>query len=175
MSPVHDIQKRKPCDTKLAPNVGPMVARYSEYPVTPSYTSIISTSTQHLTVWPRVEWKVLCFPKKLTATSWLWVDWSAMTYGSPNRDLRRVYLWPLERLDPGRFKPPGSRRLAWGWEKQARKLLIRWEHLLAHSDLRKMFLIKHQIKLTDRKAHQQEVLDIDAICKLHSPWASAVV
>ena len=80
-------------------------------------------------------------------------------------------------------------------QKQARELLLKWEHLFAHSnlDLGKTALIKHKIQLTDRtpfkecyqcilphmyndmRAHIQEMLDIGAICKSHSHWASAVV
>ena len=79
--------------------------------------------------------------------------------------------------------------------KQARELLVKSEHLFACSDLDlgKTFLIKHCIKLTDRttfkehyyqsslhmyedvKAHIQEMLDISAIWKLYSLWASTVV
>ena len=80
-------------------------------------------------------------------------------------------------------------------QKQARELLLKWEHLFAHSnlDLGKTALTKHKIKLTDQtpfkehyrhipthmyddvRAHIQEMLDISAIHWLHSPWASAVV
>ena len=80
-------------------------------------------------------------------------------------------------------------------QKQARELLLKWEHLFAHSDLDlgKTALIKHKIQLTDQtpfkghyqcilphmyddmRAHIQEMLDIGAICKLHSLWASTVV
>ena len=80
-------------------------------------------------------------------------------------------------------------------QKQARELLLKWEHLFVHSDLHlsKTSLIKHKIELTDQtpfkehyqhippnmyddvRTHIQEMLDIGAICKLHSPWASTVV
>ena len=52
-------------------------------------------------------------------------------------------------------------------QKQARKLLLRWEYLFACSnpDLGKTALIKHKI----------EVMDWSAIWKSHSPWASAVL
>ena len=80
-------------------------------------------------------------------------------------------------------------------QMQARELLTRWGHLFAYSDLDmgKTSLIKHQIKLTewtpfkecywqithhiydDMKAHLQEMLDIGAIWKSGSPWASTVV
>ena len=80
-------------------------------------------------------------------------------------------------------------------QKQAREMLLKWEHLFAHSDLDlgKTALIKHKIQLTDQtpfkecywcipphmyedvRAHIQEMLDIGAICRLHSLWASAVV
>ena len=80
-------------------------------------------------------------------------------------------------------------------QEQTRKLLLKWKRLFAHSDLDlgKASLIKHQIELTDLtpfkehyqdilphmynevKGHLQEMLDIGAIRKSHSPWASMVV
>ena len=80
-------------------------------------------------------------------------------------------------------------------QKQAREQLLKWEHLFAHSDLDlgKTALMKQKIELTDKmplkehyqhipphmyddvRAHIQEMLDISAIHKLHSLWASTVV
>ena len=80
-------------------------------------------------------------------------------------------------------------------QEQARELLLKWEHLFTcnNVDLAKTALIKHKIRLTDQtpfkeryrhilphmyddmRAHIQEMLDIGAICKSHSLWASAVV
>ena len=80
-------------------------------------------------------------------------------------------------------------------QKWARELLLKWEHLFVHCnlDLGKTVLIKHKIRLTeqmpfkehyrqipphmynDMRAHIQEMLDIGAIHKSHSLWASAVV
>ena len=80
-------------------------------------------------------------------------------------------------------------------QKQPRELLLKWEHLFACNDLDlgKTALIKHKIRLTDQtpfkeryrhippimydnmRAHIQEMLDIGAIHKSHSQWASAVV
>ena len=98
--------------------------------------------------------------------------------------------WVLEALDlQGQKEWPESE------QKQARELLLKWEHPFAHNDLDlgKAALIKHKIRLTDQtpfkeryrcipphmyndvRAHIQEMLDIGAICKLHSLWASAVV
>ena len=73
-------------------------------------------------------------------------------------------------------------------QKQARELLLKWEHLFAcnNLDLGKTALIKHKIRLTDQTpfkeryrcipphmyndmiAHIQEMLDIGAIHKSHS-------
>ena len=96
----------------------------------------------------------------------------------------------MEAVDPqGLTEWPESE------QRQARDLLLKWEHLFAHSDLdlSKTALMKHKIQLTDQRplkehywhipphivdnvrAHIQEILDIGAICKLHSPWASTVV
>ena len=98
--------------------------------------------------------------------------------------------WVLEALDlQGQKECPESE------QKQARELLLKWEHLFAHSnlDLGKTTLIKHKIRLMeetpfkeryrhipphmyeDMRAHIQEMLDIGAIRKLHSLWVSAVV
>ena len=98
--------------------------------------------------------------------------------------------WVLEALDlQGLQEWPESE------QKQARELLLKWEHLFVQNDLDlgKTALIKHKIRLTnqtpfkeryrcipphmydDMRAHIQEMLDIGAICKSHSPWASAVV
>ena len=98
--------------------------------------------------------------------------------------------WDLEALDlQGLTEWPESE------QEQAGELLLKWEHLFAHSDLHlgKTTLIKHKIQLMDQtpfkehyqhipphmyndvRSHIQEMLDISAICKLHSLWASAVV
>ena len=98
--------------------------------------------------------------------------------------------WVLEALDLQSLKEwPESE------QKQARELLLKWEHLFAcnNLDLGKTALIKHKIRLMEQtpfkeryrcipphmyddvRAHIQETLDIGAICKSHSLWASAVV
>ena len=98
--------------------------------------------------------------------------------------------WVLEALDLQGLKEwPESE------QKQARELLLKWEHLFAHSnlDLGKTALIKHKIRLTEQtpfkeryrcipphmyddvRAHIQEMLDIGAIHKSHSLWVSAVM
>ena len=98
--------------------------------------------------------------------------------------------WVLEALD---FQ--GLKEWSESEQKQARELLLKWEHLFTHSDLDlgKTALTKHKIMLTDQthfkehyrcipphmyddvRAHIQKMLDIGAICQSHSPWASAVV
>ena len=80
-------------------------------------------------------------------------------------------------------------------QERASELLLKWEHQFAHSDLDlgKTSLIKHWIELMDPtpfkehywhipphmyddvKAHLQKMLDIGAIRKSHSLWASVVV
>ena len=98
--------------------------------------------------------------------------------------------WVLEALDLQGLKEwPESE------QKQARELLLKWEHLFACNDLDrgKTALIKHKIRLIDQtpfkeryrcipphmydnvSTHIQEMLDIGAIHKSHSLWASAVV
>ena len=98
--------------------------------------------------------------------------------------------WVLEALDLQGLEEWPELEQKW-----ARELLLKWEHLFAHSnlDLGKTALIKHKIRLTEQtpfkeryrcihphmygdvRAHIQEMLDIVAIRKSHSPWASAVV
>ena len=94
----------------------------------------------------------------------------------------------------GSWRPCTSKASKNG-QKQARELLLKWEHLFACSnlDLGKTALIKHKIEVTDWmpfiecywcipphmydniSTHIQEMMDIAAIWKSHSPWASAVV
>ena len=86
--------------------------------------------------------------------------------------------WVLEALDL-----QGLREWPESEQKQARELLLKWEHLFSHSnlDLGKTALTKHKITLTnqtpfkehyrcipphmydDVRAHIQEMLDIGAI------------
>ena len=98
--------------------------------------------------------------------------------------------WVLEALDLQGLKECPELE-----QKQARELLLKWEHLFTHSDLDlgKTALIKHKIRLTEQtpfkeryrcipphmyedvRAHIQEMLDIGVIHKSHSLWVSAVV
>ena len=98
--------------------------------------------------------------------------------------------WVLEALDLQGLEEWPELEQKW-----ARKLLLKWEHLFVCSDLDlgKTALIKHKIRLTEQtpfkeryrcipphmyedvRAHIQGMLDIGAIHKSHSPWASAVV
>ena len=117
------------------------------------------------------------------------------TGGPPDREFGGVHQqppkgWILEALDlQGLGEWPILE------QGQARELLIKWEYLFAHSDLDlgRTALIKHKIEVTDlmpfkehyqhipphmcddMKSHLQEMLEIGAIKKSHSPWASAVV
>ena len=98
--------------------------------------------------------------------------------------------WVLEALDLQGLKEwPRSE------QQQARELLLKWEHLFSCVDLDwgKTALIKHKIEVMDQmpfkehyqhipphmydyvRAHIQEMLDIGAIHKSNSPWASAVI
>ena len=112
------------------------------------------------------------------------------TRTTENKNVNTPKGWVLEALDLQGLKEwPESE------QKQARELLLKWEQLFAQNDLDlgKTTLIKHKIRLTDQtpfkeryrcipshmdddmRAHIQEMLDIGAILKSHSPWASAVV
>ena len=93
------------------------------------------------------------------------------------------------------FDLQGLKEWAKPEQKQARELLFKWQHMFVHSDLHlgKTVLIKHKIVVMDLmpfkecyqctpphiydnvRAHIQEMLDIGAIWKPHSPWASTVV
>ena len=103
------------------------------------------------------------------------------TGSPPNQDFQRIQSqkgWVLEALDfQGLKEWPKSE------QKQARELLLKWEHLFACSDLdlSKTALIKHKIEIMDwmpfkkhywcipphmynnMRAHIQEMLDIGAI------------
>ena len=99
------------------------------------------------------------------------------------------------RMDHGSIKSPGLGEWPQAEQVQARELLLKWEHLFACHKLGlcKTSMVMHQIKLTDLtpikdhyqcipphmyddvKARLQEMLDIGAIRKSQSPWASMVV
>ena len=143
------------------------------------------------TTWVPVPWK---YPQKPwldrlflpTKYHW-WSTWPGLLKETNNQASK---VWVLEALNlQGLIECPESK------QKQARELLLKWEHLFAHSDLHlaKTALIKHKIQLTDQtpfkdhywhipphmydnmRVHIQEMLDISAIHKSHSPWASTVV
>ena len=80
-------------------------------------------------------------------------------------------------------------------QQEAHDIAIEYGFMFALNDLDlgKTSIVKHEIKLSDYtpfkeryckipphqyeevKKHLQEMLEIGAICKSHSPWASAVV
>ena len=113
-----------------------------------------------------------------------------LTRTTNDKNVNTPKVWVLEALDLQGLKEWPELE-----QKQARELLLKWEHLFMQNDLDlgKTALIKHKIRLTnqtpfkeryrcipphmydDVRAHIQEMLDIGAICKSHSLWASAVV
>ena len=94
--------------------------------------------------------------------------------------------WVLEALDLQDLREWPEPEL-----EQARELLLKWEHLFAHSDLDlgKTALIKHKIEVTDQTPFKERYQYIPphmynnlrahgasgAIWRSHSPWASSVV
>ena len=99
-------------------------------------------------------------------------------------------------MDPRWGGPSGAERLACKRRNRGQGvILVKWEYQFACNDLDlgKMSLINHHIDLTDRipfkehyhwipphmyedmKAHLQEMLNISAILKSYSSWASTVV
>ena len=105
-------------NNKLVPNVGPMVARHFQYPATN-----ITTSMQHLTAWPRVEWKALCFLTNLAATGWLWVSWLTVqlcnSCGTASRATTTYYtrrrLRKRTLLEMGPWRSAGTCSSVKGW------------------------------------------------------------
>ena len=112
------------------------------------------------------------------------------TSGESAHDHWKAKGWILDKLDIEGLKDWPQKE-----QRQARELLVKLEHLFANNDLDlgKTSLIKHHIHLTDRtafkecycqipphmhedvKAHLQEKLDISAVQKSYSPWASTMV
>ena len=75
--------------------------------------------------------------------------------------------WVLEALDLQGLKEwPESE------QKQARELLLKWEHLFAHSDQLQSI---PPYMYNNMRAHIQEMQDISAIHWSHCLWASTVV
>ena len=71
--------------------------------------------------------------------------------GSPDGGLQRAHSWPQKGWILEASNLQGLEEWPEVEQEWARELLLKWEHLFAHSnlDLGKTSLIKHQIELTD--------------------------
>ena len=79
------------------------------------------------------------------------------TGSPPNQDFQRVKLQTPKGMGLGGPGPPRSPRMARIRAEQAKELLLKWEHLLAPSDLDlgKTPLIKHKTEVTDGKPFKE--------------------
>ena len=131
---------------------------------TSAWSPVSSSSGGHSYLWGTTPWFLKgsslsaqseCLCHKCAHSNGSWADCacqSSTSGGPPNQDWHRDQLpaqrgWVLEALDLQGLKEwPESE------QKQARELLLKWEHLFAHSnlDLGKTALTKHKITLTDQ-------------------------
>ena len=115
--------------------------------------------------------------------------------GPPSRDLRWVHLWLKEGMDPESIESPRPRAVAWGractgqgaatqmgapiclqQPGPGQNLLDQASDWVDTSDtLQEALPCITPHMYNNVKAHLQEMLDIGAIRKSHSPWASTVV
>ena len=120
---------------------------------------------------------------------------SGTTGGPPDAGLRRAHSWPTEGMDPGSIESPAPRGVAWSITSTSQgaatqigipiclqqpgpgqDILDQAPDQVDISNSTQGALSTYTPHMHDDiKTHIQEMLDIGAIRKPHSPWASTVV